>query len=357
MNNRQRTWWYLAALALCVGASRSGADSVDVLREMSDGVADVVERVMPSVVTVQTETIYTPYYMDWFRGRVQGRPETLEGQGSGVIIDAQGHVLTSRHVIKGADDITVVLGDGTPLEATLVGEDPHTDLAVLRINQANEYALTPVETGNSDKLRVGEFVIAVGSPFSLQRSVTLGIVSQKNRDIGILPYEDFIQTNADINPGNSGGPLIDVEGRMVGINAVIQTAGPKGSIGIGFAVPVNRAIAIARTLIAGKSVERPWLGIFPREMSVRAARHYFKQDGAVFVGEVFRDTPAYKGGIYKGDVLLEVDSEKVETILDLQRVVFDHDIGDTIPVTIMRGNRQKKMKIVLESMPDPKQFR
>ena len=151
--------------------------------------------------------------------------------------------------------------------------------------------------------------------------------------------------------------MIDLQGRMIGINAVIQTAGPKGSIGIGFAVPSNRAMVIAKTLIKGETVIRPWLGIYPREIGVRAARHYFDQDGAVFVGEVFRDRPAYKGGIYKGDVILEVEGEKVESILDLQRLVFDHEIGDTVPVTVMRGNRKQKIDIVLESMPDPKQFR
>lgn len=329
------------------------ANSLAVLRDMSDGVADVVEKVMPSVVVVQTETTTVPVYRDIFFRPVPGRPQTYAGQGSGVIIDDTGHILTSNHVISGADTINVVIRNGLSFDAELVGQDPHTDLAVVRLKGLGNHDIIPVKKGNSDALRIGEFVIAVGSPFSLSTSVTLGIVSQKNRAIGILPHEDFIQTDAAINPGNSGGPLVDLHGRMIGLNAVIQTAGTRGNIGIGFAVPGNRAFAIAETIISGETVKRPWLGILPKEMSYATARSYLGQEGGVYVAEVFRDTPAYRGGIFQGDVILKVDDEPILSIIDLQRVVFNREIGDTIKVFILRRTQTKELEILTEAMPNP----
>jgi serine protease Do len=184
----------------------------------------------------------------------------------------------------------------------------------------------------------------------------MGWVSQKGRAVGLLPYEDFIQTDAAINPGNSGGPLVNAEGHMVGLNAVIQTAGPSGSIGIGFAVPANRAFDIARTLIAGEPITRPWLGILPQEMTIQAARHFLNQDGGVYVGEVFRDTPAYKGGLYRGDIILKVGDTPVTSILELQREVFRREIGKPIPLTILRSNSTREIEMVSERMPDAKLF-
>ena len=232
MTSRIRTKiWILAAL-LAAGCGQAEephrSQALQTLQAMSEGLADTVEKVMPSVVVVQTEAVrYTTAY-DIFWRPVPGQPEIAAGQGSGVIIDKDGHVLTSHHVIDGADTIKVVLQDGTAFDAEVVGEDPHTDIGVVQIKDLGDYELIPIEPGDSDALRVGEFVVAVGSPFHLSSSVTLGIVSQKGRSMGVLPYEDFIQTDASINPGNSGGPLVDLNGRMVGINAVIQTAGSPG---------------------------------------------------------------------------------------------------------------------------------
>jgi serine protease Do len=353
--------WMGLAVVLCAAglfwSSRSTTEaSASLLRQLSDETADVVEKILPSVVVVQTEATRFPIYRDIFFRTIPGRPEKLAGQGSGVIIDKEGYILTSQHVIQNADTIKVVLYDGTTLDAELVGEDKHTDLGVLKIIDPDGHTLVPIEPGDSDALRVGEFVIAIGSPFSLSGSVTMGWVSQKGRAVGLLPYEDFIQTDAAINPGNSGGPLVNAEGRMVGLNAVIQTAGPKGSIGIGFSVPANRAFTIARTLIAGESVTRPWLGILPQEMNIQAARNFLNQNGGVYVGEVFRDTPAYKAGLYRGDIILKVDGEQVTSILELQREVFRHEIGTPIPLTILRSNSTREIEIVSERMPDAKLF-
>ena len=340
----------LAAAMTALTPPSRAADPRAMLRAMSEGIADVVEQVAPSVVVVRTEAIQMMTYHDFF-GRYYGIPRRLAGQGSGVIFDKQGLVLTSNHVIDGAQEIELVLHDETIFEAELVGQDPHTDLAVLKIKDLGGRELVAIEPGDSDKLRVGEYVIAIGSPFSLSESVMGGLVSAKGRSMGLLPFEDFIQTDAQINPGNSGGPLVDVDGRMVGINAVIQTAGPQGSIGIGFAVPANRAMAIARDLVDDGTVERPWLGIVPEELSPQAARRVLGQDSGVYIGEVFRDTPAYKGGLYRGDIVLKVNDRPVTTVLELQHEVFSQDVGSEMKVTVLRSNREIEVSIASERMP------
>jgi len=216
-------------------------------RRYSDALADAVEKVMPSVVVVRTERIQYKILRDFF-GFAYRVPEQLAGEGSGVVVDERGYVMTSWHVVDGAKQVEVVLNDGTKLAARLVGFDRATDLAVLKIrNEELEYP--PVDFGDSDALRVGEVVVAIGSPFSLQGSVTVGHVSQKGRRVRILPYEDFIQTDAAINEGNSGGPLIDVDGRLIGVNMTIKTDAHEHSVGIAFAIPSNLAMVVAKSLI------------------------------------------------------------------------------------------------------------
>lgn len=324
-------------------------------RQFGTEVADAVERVMPAVVVVRTEsTVYHPA-RDMFFGTLYGIPERLAGQGSGVIIRPEGYVLTSHHVIAGAQQVEVVLDDGTKYPADLVGRDPLTDLAVLKIKAPDGAKLTAVEAGDSDALRVGEFVIAVGSPFSLDSSVTLGIVSQKGRSVGRLPYEDFIQTDASINPGNSGGPLVDVDGRMVGINAMIQTAGPlgQGSIGIGFAVPVNLAMRVAEQLIERGEVERPWIGIQMGEgTDSPLARRSARRDSGVRVIEVFNNTPASRVGLAEGDLILKVNGVAVATPRAVQREIFKRRAGETITMEVQREDKDMTFEIVTESMPD-----
>lgn len=347
--------WFVAA-ALVWAASLPRA-SGNLLHELNKATADVVEKVMPSVVVVRTEAIRYHVYQDVFFGHGYRIPERLAGQGSGVIIDRQGHVLTSDHVVSEAQEIEVILPDETRFAAELVGTDPHTDLAVLKIREPGDYALKPIEPGDSDTLRVGELAIAIGSPFSLSSSVTLGIVSQKGRSLDLFAFEDFIQTDAAINPGNSGGPLVDIEGKLIGINAVIQTAGSKDSAGVGFAVPGNRAMDVARQIIEKGSVDRPWLGILPQAMDPLAARRLLGRDGGIYVAEVFRNTPAYKSGLYQGDVIVAVDGSRVATILDLQRAIFTKPIGKPIHVKILRNNRELDVEVQTERMPNARMFR
>ncbi len=348
-----KVWSYLALALFIAQTERAPGISPGVMRQLGDSIADTVEKVMPAVVVVRTESVILRPARDPLWGDVYGIPEKLAGQGSGVIIDAEGYVLTSQHVIADARQVEVVLNDGAKFPAVIVGRDRLTDLAVLRIDAPGR-RFVPAEAGDSDRLRVGEFVIAVGSPFSLGSSVTAGIVSQKGRAIGRLPYEDFIQTDAPINPGNSGGPLVDADGRVVGICAAIQTAGPfaGGNIGIGFAVPANLAMRIAESIIRTGVAERPWLGIQMLDIAEAPAGRFPAGEHGVLVGRVLDNTPAARGGLKTGDIILEVDGQAVTAGREVQRLVFKHRIGEIIKLRVRRGERESLFEIVSDRMPE-----
>jgi len=332
----------LVLLLGSLAGSSVGEVTPNAARVFGNAIADVVEKTMPSVVVIRTESRQYRVARDWFFGHMYRIPERLAGQGSGVVFTKDGYVLTNNHVIDGAETVEVVFDDGTKYPATVIGKDEHTDLAVIKID-APDREITPMEIGNSDTLRVGEFVIALGSPFSLSSSVTLGIVSQKGRSIGLLPFEDFIQTDAAVNKGNSGGPLLDVDGRLVGINTVIQTAGiSDGNIGISFAVPVNLAMNVAESLMRTGRWERPWIGILMREV----------QDG-VRVMEVVPDSPASRSGLLAGDVIDHVDGINVVTSSEVQRSIYKRKIGDPATLSVVRNGEKKEISIVTETMPTP----
>ncbi len=346
--NRSRTW--CAALGLAVIAQAAAAASGGLLRQLSSEIADTVDRVMPSVVVVRTEA--TRYYraFDWAFGRSVVIPERLAGLGSGVIIDAEGHVLTSAHVVQGAQQITLALSNGREMKAEPVGIDPSTDLAVLRLVDAGAEEIVPIAMGDSDAVRVGEIVIAVGSPFSLSSSVTLGILSQKQRSVGLLPFEDFLQTDAPINPGNSGGPLVDVDGRLIGINAVIQTGGPnaRGNLGIGFAVPVNLARRVADSILRNGYFARPWIGIRPSELP--PARGSGAPEGVV-VEAVFEGTPAAEKGMLEGDVIVSIQGQPVRSLQDLQRGILESALGTPLRLVVHRGGADIELRVPTVAVP------
>jgi S1-C subfamily serine protease len=337
----------LLLLGLALGLPAYAADPApatpNYARFLGNSIADAVEKVLPSVVVVRTEAVRYRMARDWFYGQMYGIPEKLAGQGSGVIISKDGYILTNNHVVDEAEEIEVVLDDGTKHPAKVIGTDPHTDLAVLKIQAGRGETFNPVEPGDSDKLRMGEFVIAIGSPFSLASSVTMGIVSQKGRSIGALPYEDFIQSDAAVNQGNSGGPLVDVDGRMVGINTMIQTAGYSGgSIGISFAIPINLAMRVADSIIRTGKWERPWIGV-----SMNTTRR------GVLVEEVVDGSPAAAAGIAVGDRLITVEGAPVASPRDVQRQIMKQDAGGTVSVTVERSGKERTLKIKTERMPPP----
>jgi S1-C subfamily serine protease len=325
------------------GSLVAAAAEVGPLRAFGTQVADVVEQVLPSVVVIRTEAIRYHLGRDYFFGQLYRIPERTAGQGSGVIISPDGYVLTSYHVVERAGQIEVVMDDGAVFSAEMVGGDPHTDLAVVRIRTEEARTFPAVEFGDSDAVRVGEVVIAIGSPYNLHSTVTLGIVSQKGRVIGMLPYEDFIQTQAPINPGNSGGPLVDAEGRMVGINAAIHQGGARasGNIGIGFAVPVNLAIRVAGSLISTGEIQHPWIGVMMQPAV----------DG-VLIQEVFRDSPAERAGVRRGDLLVAINQRPVKTPLDVRRMIFQQMSSEPIRISVVRGDRTLDLDIEPEPMPE-----
>lgn len=316
-------------------------------RQFSHAIADAVEKVMPSVVVIQTVNLKSEVQDDLFGFPLFRVQRPVAGEGSGVIIDERGYVLTSRHLLKAAyeNQIRVVLNNGRKLPARLVGHDRNTDLAVLRIDSENEQ-FPAVEFGNSEAVRVGEVSIAIGSPFSLQGSVTVGHVSQKGRRVEILPYEDFIQTDAAINEGNSGGPLIDVDGRLIGINAAIQTDAVERGVGIAFSVPSNLAAIIARSLIENGKHEWPWVGAF-----FGGADEELNGKG-VPVKQVWRDTPAAEAGMQPGDTILKVNGITVGDEHDIYRIIINHSVGDKLKFTALR-NKDGRLDcdLVLEEFP------
>jgi len=324
-------------------------NEVNVAREFSNAVADAVEKVMPSVVVIRTAGIQYKILRNHFGFALRVREE-LVGEGSGVIIDERGYVITSWHVIKGAyeDRIEVVLNDGTKLPAKYIGHDRATDLAMLKVSAESVDCCPTAEFGDSDAVRVGEVAIAIGSPFSLQSSVTVGHVSQKGRRVKILPYEDFIQTDAAINEGNSGGPLIDVDGRLIGINAAIKTDAEEKGVGIAFAVPSNLAAMIAESLIEKGVHEWPWVGAVFGEIEPVYRNQLFGGAG-VPVLQVFRETPAARAGLKPGDVVIEVDGVAVKNEHDINRIIFSHSVGETLTFSVLREEKkQLELELLLE---------
>ncbi|MCG6910675.1 MAG: Do family serine endopeptidase [Deltaproteobacteria bacterium] len=262
--------------------------------------------------------------------------------GSGFIIDKEGYIVTNNHVVENAEQIKVKLADDKEYDATLVGRDVNTDLALIKISTPN--ALTPIRMGDSEKVDVGDWVVAIGSPFGLEQTVTAGIVSAKGRTIGSGQYDDFIQTDASINPGNSGGPLINMTGEVVGINTAIVASGQ----GIGFAIPVNLAKGIIVQLKKSGEVTRGWLGVGIQNLTPELAKYYqLDEDGGVLVTQVFKGDPAEKGGIRPNDIITAVDGEPVSSVRALSGVIANTRVGKRTAVTFLRDGKKKTVYVEL----------
>ncbi len=325
-----------------------------------DSFADQVEQLSPAVVNISTTTIVSegpgmdmpqfppgsPFEEFFKNFGDENRQRRASSLGSGFIIDAEGIVVTNFHVIENAEEITVTLSDETSFTAKVLGQDQKTDIAVLKIDPGDT-ALTAVPFGDSDSLRVGDWVLAIGNPFGLGGTVTAGIVSARGRDIGNGPYDDFIQTDASINRGNSGGPLFNTDGEVIGINtAIFSQSG--GSVGIGFAISSNLAKRVTKQLVEFGTTRRGWLGVFIQEVTSDIAETLgLEKSGGALVSSVNENSPADIAGLEPGDVILSFDGKKIERMRDLPRIVAETDIGTTVVVEIFRGGRLSTVEVTL----------
>ena len=268
--------------------------------------------------------------------------------GSGFIVDKEGYIVTNNHVVENADEILVKLSDGKEYDAELVGRDPKTDLALIKIKGSSDFV--PLPMGNSDQLDVGSWVVAIGSPFGLEQTVTAGIVSAKGRVIGAGPYDNFIQTDASINPGNSGGPLLNMNGEVVGINTAIIARGQ----GIGFAIPINMAQNIVNELKEHGSVTRGWLGVGIQDLTPELAEYYgLEEKKGVLVSQVFKGDPAEEAGIKPNDIIVSVDGETVNTGRELSAKIADLEVGKKTKIVVIRDGKEKTITAKLAERKDP----
>ncbi len=264
-----------------------------------------------------------------------------------MIVDREGYILTNNHVIEGADKVKIRLNDGKEFTATVKGKDPRTDLAVLQVKEKD---LPVAVLGDSDKLEVGEWAIAIGSPFGLEHTVTVGVISAKGRSgLGTGTYEDFIQTDASINPGNSGGPLINIDGEVIGINAMIIQPGT----GIGFAIPINMAKQILNDLIKQGKVVRPWLGISAQNLTPEMAEQFqVKEKEGVLVAQVHPETGAEKAGLLSGDIIKSVDDVAIKNVSELIKEIQKKKVGQKVKLNILRDGKTMALELTLSAMPD-----
>lgn len=328
--------------------------------------ADLVDRLKPAVVNISTTKtvrggMRSPFgggspfdryfggedFFERFFGDNPRREFKQRSLGSGFIISSDGYIFTNNHVIERADRILVKLTDGREYKAEVIGRDANTDLALIKIKPEN--SLPVVEMGDSEKLRVGEWVIAIGNPFGLGQTVTAGIVSAKGRVIGAGPYDNFIQTDASINPGNSGGPLFNLEGKVVGVNTAIVAQGQ----GIGFAIPISMANNILPDLKSKGKVVRGWMGISVQEMTEDIAKGLkLSQRGGALISEVFKGDPADKAGIRPGDVIIEINGKSIKDTHALLILIASFHVGDKVRVKVLRDGQEKTFDVTVAERKD-----
>ncbi len=329
--------------------------------------ADLAEKLMPSVVnisttqTVRTTTNQFPFqfppgspFGEMFKDFERPTERKASSLGSGFIIKAEGIVITNNHVIANAEDILIRVGD-KEYNAEVIGADPYMDLAVLKMKTKDKFK--PVSFGDSSKARVGDWVVAIGNPFGLGGTVTSGIISARNRQIGLTRYEDFIQTDASINQGNSGGPLFNLKGEVIGVNTAIIAPGQSGSIGIGFAIPANAASNVIDQLIKFGETKRGWLGVRIQEVTKEIAdvEKLKKPEGAL-VASVGKNSPADKSGIKAGDIILEFDGKKINTMKKLPNVVASTEVGKSVELKIWRNKKLISKRLVLGRLETSEEF-
>ena len=337
-------------------------------KPVPESFADLADKLMPSVVnisttqTVRTTTNQFPFqfppgspFGEMFKDFERPTERKASSLGSGFIIDTKGTVVTNNHVISGADDILVRIGD-KEYKAKVIGADPYMDIAVLKIETKDKFK--PVNFGDSDKARVGDWAVAIGNPFGLGGTVTAGIISARNRDINLTRYDDFIQTDASINQGNSGGPLFNLKGEVIGINTAIIAPGQSGSIGIGFAIPANAAANVIDQLIKFGETKRGWLGVRIQEVTKEIAEvEKLKKPHGALVASVGENSPADKAGIKAGDIILNFDGKKIDTMRTLPKVVATTQVGKSVELKIWRNKKLISKRLILGRLESSEEFK
>jgi serine protease Do len=337
-------------------------------KPIPDSFADLAEKLMPSVVNISTtQTIKTnanplPFqfppgspFEEMFKDYNKPTERKASSLGSGFIINKNGTIITNNHVINNAEDIVVRVGD-KEYKAKVLGADPYSDLAVLKIDTNEKF--TPVKFGNSDQARVGDWVVAIGNPFGLGGTVTSGIISARNRDINLTRYDDFIQTDASINQGNSGGPLFNLDGDVIGINTAIIAPGQSGSIGIGFAIPANAAANVITQLIKYGETKRGWLGVRIQQVTKEIAEvEKLKNTKGALVASVGERSPAEKAGLKAGDIILKFDGKNIDTMRVLPKLVSNTEVGKTVKLEIWRNKKLITKKLTLGRLESSDDFK
>ena len=336
-------------------------------REIPGSFADLAEKLMPSVVNISTTTTITtqtnpfPFqfppgspFEDMFKEFGTPQERKSAALGSGFIIDKKGIVVTNNHVIQDAEDIIVSVNGDKEFNAKVIGADPLSDIAVLQLDTEEKF--TPVKFGNSDKARIGDWVIAIGNPFGFGGTVTSGIISARNRSIGLSRYEDYIQTDASINSGNSGGPLFDLNGDVIGINTAIL--GRSGNIGIGFAIPANDAKIVIDQLIEFGETKRGWLGVRIQDVTKEIAEvENLDEPRGALVASVAKDSPSEKAGVVAGDIILEFDGQKIQEMKELPTIVAKTSVGKKVKVKIWRNKKEIVKTIILGRLETSEDFK
>ena len=337
-------------------------------KPVPESFADLADKLMPSVVnisttqTVRTTTNQLPFqfppgspFGEMFKDFERPTERKASSLGSGFIIKTNGTVVTNNHVIAGADDILVRVGD-KEYKAKVIGADPYMDIAVLKMETKDQFK--PVSFGDSDVARVGDWAVAIGNPFGLGGTVTAGIISARNRDINLTRYDDFIQTDASINQGNSGGPLFNLKGEVIGINTAIIAPGQSGSIGIGFAIPANAASNVIDQLIQFGETKRGWLGVRIQEVTKEIAEvEKLKKPRGALVASVGENSPADKAGIKAGDIILNFDGKKIDTMRTLPKVVASTKVGKSVELKIWRNKKLISKRLILGRLESSEEFK
>ncbi|NCQ10899.1 MAG: DegQ family serine endoprotease [Bacteroidetes bacterium] len=330
-------------------------DPTETLKNLNSALANIAEKANPAVVTIKSKQTVQVRGIDPF-APLFGRPgsftqeQVREGLGSGVIVSKDGYILTNNHVVEGADELLIKVMDvETEMLAKVIGTDPQTDIAVLKIESADDLPI--LDLGDSDELRVGEIVIAVGSPLDigLAHTVTMGIVSARGRaNLRLAEYEDFIQTDAAINPGNSGGALVNLEGKLIGINTAIASRSG-GNQGIGFSIPINMARNVMESLIKDGKVSRGYIGVYMQDITPKFAKALdLKSSDGVIVNQVEANSPASRAGLKEGDIIIEFDEKKTKNMHVLRTQVASTKPGSKVKVLILRDGDEKKITVVLD---------